>query len=364
MTDSASTNARGHLVVEGLSKHFAVRATSVLEKLTKKTQWLRAVDEVSFTIAPGTTFGLVGESGCGKSTLGRAILRLLEPSSGRVTLDGNDVSGCSSQELFKLRRHMQVVFQDPFASLSPRRTIAQTLIEPLDTHKHLAPEQRMARVHELLKMVGLTPQVLNRYPHEFSGGQRQRVGIARALALDPALIVADEAVSALDVSVQSQVLNLMRDLQQKLGLSCLFIAHDLAVVQHISDVVGVMYLGKLVEVAPAEELFRNPQHPYTQALLAAVPVPDPAQRTKQAEAHDRLQGEVPSPLNPPSGCSFHPRCPHVMERCRQDVPATVLLDAASSAHQSAADASLSDATANAVSWLQPHQVSCHLIEGK
>jgi peptide/nickel transport system ATP-binding protein/oligopeptide transport system ATP-binding protein len=283
--------------------------------LRRAVAQVRAVDDVSFTLARGTTLGLVGESGCGKSTLGRTVLRLRTPTSGQVLFDGTDLAGLSQRALKPWRRRMQLVFQDPYASLSPRRTVAQTLREPLDLHRIGTPASRRDRVVELLEVVGLSSRVLDRYPHEFSGGQRQRVGIARALALDPQLIVADEPVSALDVSVQSQVLNLVRRVQVERGIAFLFISHDLAVVQHVSDYVGVMYLGRLVEFGPAPRIYSAPRHPYTQALLAAVPrVEGPPQ--------DRvvLQGEIPSALRPPPGCAFHPRCPRAMEVCRREVP--------------------------------------------
>ncbi len=314
----------GHLSVRNLTKRFRVGGG-----VLRRSSWLTAVDNVSFEVPAGTTFGLVGESGCGKSTLGRCLLRLSDADEGTVTLDGAEINAMKAGELFALRRRMQVIFQDPYASLSPRRTIAQTLLEPLDTHKVGNPKSRLERVVELLELVGLRPGVLHRYPHEFSGGQRQRVGIARALALKPDFIVADEAVSALDVSVQSQVLNLLRDIQQQQGLSYLFISHDLAVVQHISDTVGVMYLGRLVEVGSADAVFWSPKHPYTQALLDAVPVADPDHKP----VGQALEGDVPSPLDMPSGCPFHTRCPQVMKRCSQDVPEFVNVDSGGASHR-------------------------------
>jgi len=300
------------LEVNGLKKHF-----SVGKSFLKRNRGLcKAVDDVSFTIRKGKTLGLVGESGCGKSTLGRCVLRLLEPTAGEVRIAGQDVVNLDAKSLKELRKEMQIIFQDPFASLSPRMTIHDILREPLDTHQVGTIEEREAKIAEVMAIVGLRPQALNRYPHEFSGGQRQRVGIARALVLEPKFIVADEPVSALDVSVQAQVLNLIAELQETKGISFLFIAHDLAVVQHICDEVGVMYLGRMVEKAPAEELYRSPKHPYTQALLSAIPVPDP---TAKSEAIP-LEGDVPSPLMPPSGCTFRTRCKHATTRCSKEVP--------------------------------------------
>jgi oligopeptide/dipeptide ABC transporter ATP-binding protein len=300
------------LDVRHLEKHFPVRG-GVLRRVVAE---VKAVDDVSFTLERGRTLGLVGESGCGKSTLGRAVLRLHEPTGGEVMLDGRPVTGISRRELTARRREMQIIFQDPYASLNPRRTILETLREPLDLHAVGARAERRRRVEELLELVGLRKQVLARYPHEFSGGQRQRIGIARALALDPKLVVADEAVSALDVSVQAQVLNLISDLQQRLGLSFLFISHDLAVVQHISHDVAVMYLGTLVATGPADRVYHDPRHPYTRALLSAVPVPDPARKSRRIV----LPGDVPSPSNPPPGCPFHTRCPEALPQCRTLVP--------------------------------------------
>ena len=281
---------------------------------------VRAVDGVSFAIRRGETLGLVGESGCGKTTTGRCILQLERPTSGEIVFDGQDLTKLDDAGLRRFRRRMQVIFQDPYSSLNPRMTIGQILAEPLVVHG-LAPDRaaREARVGELLRHVGLLPQHAHRYPHELSGGQRQRVGIARALAVDPRVIVCDEAVSALDVSIQGQVINLLEELQQRLGLTYLFIAHDLAVVRHISSKVAVMYLGRIVEYAPADELFANPKHPYTRALLAAAPVPDPViERTRPRTI---IKGELPSPLNPPKGCVFHPRCPLATEDCKKAVPA-------------------------------------------
>ena len=316
------------LEVRNLSRYFTARGGL----LRRASAPVKAVDGVSFTIERGQALGLVGESGCGKSTLGRAILRLHEPTGGEVWLNGENITALSGEELLARRRQMQIIFQDPYASLNPRRTIGESIREPLDVHRVGTADERERRVRELLDIVGLPDSARHRFPHEFSGGQRQRVGIARALALNPSLIVADEPVSALDVSVQSQVLNLIARLQREFGIAFLFISHDLAVIQHVSDVVAVMYLGKIVEMAPAEELYRNPRHPYTQALLSAVPTPDPARRAGRIV----LQGDIPSPADPPAGCPFHPRCPQVMSRCRTEVPA--LLSAAG-----------------------PRTVACHLV---
>ena len=279
----------------------------------------------------------MGESGCGKSTLGRAILRLHEPTGGQVLLDNIDITALDRKALTSARRDMQIIFQDPYASLSPRRTILQTLLEPLETHDIGTAQSRREKVEALLDIVGMRSNVLHRYPHEFSGGQRQRIGIARALTLDPKFIVADEAVSALDVSVQSQVLNLIAKLQDEMGIAFLFISHDLAVVQHISNQVGVMYLGQLVEMTSATDLYREPKHPYTRALMSAIPVPDP--RTKSSRII--LQGDVPSPLNPPSGCPFRTRCPEAMEQCGEAKPAFINTGDADNSH-----------------W-----VACHLYQG-
>ena len=297
--------------VKNLQKHFPVKSSWFSPKKT-----LKAVDGVSFSIKRGETLGVVGESGCGKSTLGRTILQLHKPGQGEIWFEGKDITGVEGRVLKSLRQKMQIIFQDPWASLNPRMTIAQIIREPLDTHGVGSKQERWERVTELVKTVGLRPQVLGRYPHEFSGGQRQRIGIARALALNPSFIVADEPVSALDVSVQAQVLNLIQELQEKFGISFLFIAHDLAVVQHISHRVCVMYLGKIVEIASAEDLYRSPLHPYTKALLSAVPVPEPGTVRKNLA----LTGEIPSPINPPSGCTFHQRCPLAEKRCQTEVP--------------------------------------------
>ena len=278
---------------------------------------VKAVDGISFSLAPGETFAIVGESGCGKSTLARLVLRLIEPTSGRVRFEGRELLDISSAQMRGLRRHLQIIFQDPYGSLNPRMTVGQMLAEPLALHGLVPTAGRGARVDELLGLVGLGVEAALRYPHEFSGGQRQRIAIARALAAEPRVIVCDEPVSALDVSIRAQILNLLAELQQRLGLAYLFISHDLAVVRHIATTVAVMYLGRFVETGPSETLFNGPRHPYTRALLAAVPVPVPGER----ERGHTLSGDVPSPLAPPPGCHFHARCPHAIDRCKVDVPA-------------------------------------------
>jgi oligopeptide/dipeptide ABC transporter ATP-binding protein len=300
------------IVVKNLKKYFPVRG-GVLQRTIA---WVLALDDVSFTINEGETLGLVGESGCGKTTVGRTMLRLTEPTAGSVTFNGTEIFDLKGDELKSMRRNMQIIFQDPYASLDPRLPIGESVAEGLRIHGVGDPKERYDVAIRMLKKVGLEDYHARRYPHEFSGGQRQRIGIARALALAPSFIVCDEPVSALDVSIQSQVLNILKDLQQELGLTYLFIAHNLSVVEHISNRVAVMYLGKMVELASREELFRNPLHPYTQALMSAIPIADP--RVKR----DRiiLTGDVPSPLRPPSGCRFHPRCPVAMPHCKVEEP--------------------------------------------
>jgi oligopeptide/dipeptide ABC transporter ATP-binding protein len=303
------------LEVRDLVKHFPVGGGL----FGGQSGVVRAVDGVSFALRRGETLGLVGESGCGKTTTGRCILQLERPTSGAVVFEGRDLVGLDERELRAVRRQMQVIFQDPFSSLNPRMTVGQIIAEPLAVHGVVRdPAARAVRVRDLLARVGLLPQHGRRYPHELSGGQRQRVGIARALAVEPSLIICDEPVSALDVSIQAQIINLLEDLQTELGLTYLFVAHDLAVVRHISDRVAVMYLGKIVEVADRKDLYENPLHPYTRALLAAVPIPDPELEASRPRVV--LTGEVPSPLNPPAGCVFHPRCPIAVNRCRAEIP--------------------------------------------
>jgi oligopeptide/dipeptide ABC transporter ATP-binding protein len=308
-----TTTSTPLLEVKNLVKRFPIRGGL----LGREVGAVQAVSDVSFSIARGETLGLVGESGCGKSTLGRCILRLIEPTSGQVLFKGRDITKLDQKELRKLRRQMQIIFQDPFASLNPRMTVEEILSEPIEIHGLASNRQeRLEKIHRLLDLCGLRRESLNRYPHEFSGGQRQRVCIARALAVEPEFIVCDEPVSALDVSIQAQIINLMQDLQKELGLTYLFIAHDLKVVEHISNRVAVMYLGRMVEVAEAEELYANPRHPYTQALLSAIPIPDPTYRKSRI----MLRGDVPSPINPPQGCHFHPRCAKARDVCKSGYP--------------------------------------------
>src|SRR6478672_6077375 len=301
-TATNGKNGSNLVEVEGLKVYFPIRAG--IFKTIKGT--VKAVDDVSFEVRRGETLGLVGESGCGKSTTGRAMIRLREPTGGTVKFDGVDLTSLKSEDLRRLRRRMQIIFQDPYGSLDPRMTVGAIISEPLETHGLAKGPARRERVAELLKMVGLDPTYVNRYPHEFSGGQRQRIGVARALAVEPEFIVCDEPISALDVSIQAQVLNLLTDLRQQLGLTYLFIAHDLSVVKHISDRVAVMYLGKIVEIGPPDVMYANPGHPYSRALLSAVPVPDPVLERKRKRVI--LTGDVPSPVNPPEGCRFHTRC--------------------------------------------------------
>ncbi len=300
------------LAVEGLKKYYPVRGGVFGAKIGD----VRAVDGVNLSVMQGQTLGLVGESGCGKSTLGRTIMRLEEPTAGRVFFEGADLAHAKGAELFRLRRDIQAIFQDPYSSLNPRMTVGEIVREPLLVHRIGSKAEQIEKVRSLLETVGLTGEMLDRYPHEFSGGQRQRIGIARALALDPKLVIADEPVSALDVSVRSQVLNLMVRLQRERNLAYVFISHDLSVVEHISDTIAIMYLGRIVEMGPAEEVFARPVHPYTRALMEAIPVPDPERRHTGAP----VRGEAPSPVSPPSGCPFHPRCAYAIEACRSTVP--------------------------------------------
>ena len=313
---TAPTMGETLVEVKDIKMYFPVTSGILIQR---KVADVKAVDNVSFNIRRGETLGLVGESGCGKTTLGRVILLLYKPTAGSIKFRGQDLEKMKGGDLRRMRRYMQMIFQDPYASLNPRMTVGSIIAEPLIIHGLVkGRKERQARVQELMQTVGLNPYYANRYPHEFSGGQRQRIGIARALAVQPDFIVCDEAVSALDVSIQAQIINLLEDLQQQFGLTYLFIAHDLSVVRHISDRVGVMYLGKMMELADRAELYENPLHPYTKALLSAVPIPDPAVESKRERII--LTGDVPSPLHPPAGCVFHTRCPMAIEECKAAVP--------------------------------------------
>lgn len=327
-------NIMALLNVINLKKHFPVRSGLLL----KQTATVHAVDDVSFDVQPNETLGLVGESGCGKSTLGRTLIRLYRATDGKILFQGKNISELNPKELMAFRRNVQMVFQDPYSSLNPRKNIASILEQPLIVHKMGNKKERLKKVSALLERVGLGTWALNRYPHEFSGGQRQRIAIARALTLDPKLVIADESVSALDVSVQSQILNLMKDLQKDLGITYIFIAHDLAVVKHMADRIAVMYLGKIVEMGHRDEIFARPKHPYTQALMAAIPEPG-KKKNKQRQI---LQGDVPSPVNPPQGCHFHPRCPFATGDCRSVRPALQ----------------------NWGSDAEPYLVACHEVKGR
>jgi oligopeptide transport system ATP-binding protein len=309
------TNSQPLIEVKNLTKHFPVTRGVIFQS---RVGTVRAVDGITFSIARGETLGLVGESGCGKTTAGRTLLGLYPATDGEVRIDGHDLRKARGAEMMIIRRKAQIIFQDPYASLNPRWTVSAIIGEPLRVHRLLPEKERVERVRELLRLVGLSPSHLNRFPHEFSGGQRQRIGVARALASDPKFIVCDEPISALDVSIQAQVVNLLEDLQDQFGLTYLFIAHDLSMVRHICDRVAVMYLGVIVELGDRDELYENPLHPYTQALLTAVPIPNP--KKDRARRRTTLQGEIPSPLNPPAGCRFHPRCPIAKSHCSERVP--------------------------------------------
>ncbi len=317
------------LIVQNLRKAFKVSAN----RPGAAKQLLKAVDGVSFKLKTGETLGLVGESGCGKSTTGKLLLRLIEPDDGTIIFDGQTVTGMPKRELTALRREMQIIFQDPYSSLNPRMRVGEIIGEPLVVHNLARGKEIREQVLTLMKKVGLSAEHYDRYPHEFSGGQRQRIGIARTLAVRPRLVVADEPVSALDLSIQAQIINLLKDLQEEFGLTYLFISHDLGVIEHVCDRVAVMYLGRIVEIADAEQLYLKPRHPYTEALLNAVPIPDP-NRVRQ---HQILSGEIPSPIDPPSGCHFHPRCPYVQEICRREYPSLIKQEAG---HQAACHFSL------------------------
>jgi len=303
------------LRVENLVKYFPVQSAALFRR---NREFVHAVDGVSLEVRRGQTLGLVGETGCGKSTLARCVTRLYDLTSGRITFDGHDISKLRPRQMRPFRREMQMIFQDPYGSLNPRRRVGSIIGDPFAIHKTATGAERKRRVQEVMELVGLNPEHFNRFPAEFSGGQRQRIGVARALAFRPKLIICDEPVSALDVSIQAQIINLLEDLQKKFGLTYLFIAHDLSVVRHISDRVAVMYLGKIVELADRKALYEDPLHPYTKALLSAVPIPDPRLEAKRERMV--LRGEVPSPLNPPSGCVFHPRCPIAVDRCSAEIP--------------------------------------------
>ncbi|MEO9325147.1 dipeptide ABC transporter ATP-binding protein [Nocardioides sp. C4-1] len=318
------------LTAENLVKHYPIKSGI----LRRTIGHVRALDGVSFELKAGETLGIVGESGCGKSTLGRMLMRLEEPTDGTLTVDGVDVYSLGRSEMRRMRRDIQIVFQDPYTSLNPRKTVADIIGEPFDIHPEVVPKGgRRKRVQELMEQVGLAPEHINRYPHQFSGGQRQRIGIARGIALNPKVLVCDEPVSALDVSVQAQVVNVLEKLQDELGLAYVFIAHDLGVVRHISDRVGVMYLGKMVELGTEDEIYERPTHPYTRALLSAVPVPDPTLRGTRDQI--KLQGDVPSPANPPSGCRFHTRCWMAQDICSSDEPQLIARADLGGAHPSA-----------------------------
>lgn len=315
------------LEVKNIKKYFPIKTGLLM----RETGQVKAVDDVSLNVRRGETLGLVGESGCGKSTLGRTLIRLYEPTAGSIQFEGKDFLGVKGEELRKLRKDMQMIFQDPYASLDPRMTVGQILTQPFEIHNLLSRAERLEKVKSLLETVGLKASHVNRYPHEFSGGQRQRISIARAVALNPHLVIADEPVSALDVSIQAQVLNLMKDLQEKLKLTYVFISHDLSVIEHLCDRIAVMYLGKIVEIAPRDELFSNPQHPYTQALIGAIPRVGAGKKKMKKS----LQGEVPSPINPPSGCTFHTRCPQKMDACSQKIPTLISHNVKIAEHQTA-----------------------------